>query len=768
MKIGVFLCEVFFKTIAQLLTVIYWADLHAPYEISTIAGNGQAGYSGDGSPATAAQLSFPNGVCLDSLGNIFIGDTGNFAVRFIPAVDTILNSIHYTAGNIYTIAGNGQPDYSGDEGQATNANLFYSFDVKADNYSNIYIADSSFKHATHIRKVNLSTGIITSVAGTSHGYSGDGGPATSAQLYLSTGIDLDSTGNIYIADSGNNRIRFVPAANTILNQTSYSAGNIYTIAGNGTAGYSGDGGIATSAELSSPNGIKADGSGNIYFTDNGNNCIRKINLSTGIITTVAGNGQQGYSADGTAANSAQFSNPSGIWVDHSNNIYFTDASNNLLRFIPATTNGPYIAGNVYTIAGNGQQGYSGDGSIATAAEISGPQLFYIDNNGIIYFTDTYNNVIRKLTYRNATTISSTSPTLARSITAVTTSAASQASEASEESGSESEDFHFSHSPDRIKLGMGIISSELSNYHDNYSFTMQHLEKVLSSAKTIQKLNDSVSIWGSGVYTKEKQGEMYGNPGSSTRHYGMMLGTHYYHTPSKQIFGVAVDFGMGDSKQENDTRNTTVNKTKQATIYYSIAFKDGWRASLHGAFMEINGCHHRPYGSNEGIAISYSRSYATTETAEISYRYILNPMFNLKATIIGTHARTKQLAYKEDNAGNYNIFYDSASLEEGSLKLGIKGYIYAKKNEKLTYGIYPEINYTRFVKPGKMRQRSTTIGTGVTSRSTIGTPGKDLLGLGIGAGFVDSESGKKVQVGYSASYQQYKHSQEIMLKAGTKF
>ena len=184
---------------------------------------------------------------------------------------------------------------------------------------NVYLADSG---NSRIRKVTISTGIISTIAGTgTKSRSGDGGPATSATLYLPQGVALDAVGNVYIADTDNYVIRKITV----------STGIISTIAGKGTADYGGDNGAATSATLSSPTGIALDTSGNVYIADNGNSRIRKITVSTGIITTVAGKGDASYAGDNDAATAASLYNPSGVAVDSSGNFYVADQLNGRIR-----------------------------------------------------------------------------------------------------------------------------------------------------------------------------------------------------------------------------------------------------------------------------------------------------------------------------------------------------------------------------------------------------------------------------------------------------
>jgi len=222
-------------------------------------------------------------------------------------------------GIITTVAGNGSMGYSGDNGAATSASLNKPYGVAVDSAGNIYIADL-FNFV--IRKVAAGTGMITTVAGNgTSGYSGDNGAATSARLSGPTGVAVDSIGNMYIADSVSNRIRKVAAG----------TGIITTVAGNGTSGYSGDNGAATSASLSYPNGVAVDSAGNIFIANMGNNRIRKVATGTGIITTVAGNGTEGYSGDNSSATSTALNQPHGVAVDSAGNIYIADYGNNRIR-----------------------------------------------------------------------------------------------------------------------------------------------------------------------------------------------------------------------------------------------------------------------------------------------------------------------------------------------------------------------------------------------------------------------------------------------------
>ena len=295
-------------------------------------------------------------------------------------------------GNITTIAGNGTAGYAGDGGLATSAELYQPYSVALDSSGNLYIAD--FGNSV-IRKVTapLASGTITTVAGNgTAGYAGDGGLATSAELNNPRGIALDSTGNLYIADTSNTRVREVNATTL----------DISTVAGTGTLGYNGDGGLAAKAMLFQPSSVALDSSGNLYIADPGNNRVRKVtnpsNPAMSIITTVVGNGNSGYSGDGGSATSAELYYATAIGVDRSDNIYvfsgrFTGASNpancGLRKVIKAT-------GYIYTVGGNGACGYSGDGGMATSAEFLAPysSSVTIDLLGNLYIADANNFRVR--------------------------------------------------------------------------------------------------------------------------------------------------------------------------------------------------------------------------------------------------------------------------------------------------------------------------------------------------------------------------------------
>jgi uncharacterized protein (TIGR03437 family) len=339
------------------------AQTPAPYTISTVAGNGTSGFSGDAGAATSAQLNTPSGVAVDRSSNLFIADQANQRVRKVAS-----------GGTISTLAGDGTPFYSGDSGSATSAELHAPYSVAVDASGNVYIADTL---NSVVRKVSTN-GTITTVAGFgSATYSGDGGAAIFAALNRELGLALDAAGNLYIADTENHVIRKVD-----------TAGTITTIAGISFPAYAGDGGLATKAYLNSPSRVALD-AGNLYIVDTGNNVIRKVDTA-GIITTIVGDGTCGFSGDFGPAASAQLCRPRDVAVDSSGNLFIADSFNSRIRKVGTD-------GIIATIAGNGVFGYTGDGGVATAAALFFPNGLALGAGGSIYFADSQNHVIRKLT-----------------------------------------------------------------------------------------------------------------------------------------------------------------------------------------------------------------------------------------------------------------------------------------------------------------------------------------------------------------------------------
>jgi len=339
--------------------------------VYTIAGDGVAGYSGDGGPAITADINGPRKAILDGAGDLYIADAGNNRIRKVPA----------GTGIITTIAGTGIAGWSGDNGPAASAQLNDPGGLALDSAGNLYIADTG---NSRIRKIAAGTGIITTIAGTGiAGWSGDKGPAASAQLNNPASVAFDLAGNLYITDSENDRIRKVAAG----------TGIISTVAGTGSPICNsgppiGDGGPATSAPICDPQGIAIDAAGNLYFADTfSSNVIRKVTASTGIITTVAGNGTLGYSGDGVPATSAELDFPYDVALDSANNLYIVEALSSTIRKVTASN------GTISTIAGNGQIcSLFGDGSPAADAGFCYPTGISIDNSGNLYVADDYQRI----------------------------------------------------------------------------------------------------------------------------------------------------------------------------------------------------------------------------------------------------------------------------------------------------------------------------------------------------------------------------------------
>ncbi|MDP1726709.1 MAG: T9SS type A sorting domain-containing protein [Bacteroidota bacterium] len=334
--------------------------------VSTIAGSGTPGFSGDGGPATSANLSNPRAISIDANWNLYIADQNNNRIR----------KVELTTGIIRTVAGTGVDGYNGDGDSATKKRLNYPSDVFSDASGNLYISDYV---SARIRKVNAITTFISTVAGNGLvSFAGDGYPANSASFNNSAGAAVDKFGNVYFADTDNNRVRKINA----------SSGIITTIAGNGYAGFLGDGYPATSANLNAPLAVAVDTSGNLYIADKSNNRIRKVNYLTGVITTVAGNGSPAYSGDNGQATLAAIKSPCGIAVSPSGNLFIADRGNSKIRKVIAST------GIITTMAGNGTGGNGGQAYVAAVS----PNSLALDVSGNLYFSDYATvNTIRKIT-----------------------------------------------------------------------------------------------------------------------------------------------------------------------------------------------------------------------------------------------------------------------------------------------------------------------------------------------------------------------------------
>ena len=334
-----------------------------------MAGSGIAGYSGDGAPALNAGLTQPSGIAVDAAGNLYIADTGNNCIRKV------------SGGTISTVAGNGNAGFSGDAGPAGTAMLNLPRSVIVDSTGSLYIADT---HNHRIRKV--SGGTISTAAGNgSVEFSGDNGPATAAALDFPGGMALDSTGNLYVADTFHHRVRKV------------TQGTISTVAGNGASGSQGDGGAASNASLFYPEGVVADAQGNLYIADTSNGRIRRVSGTT--ISTFAGDRSAAVLEDNGAASSAYLAFPQGVASDAAGHLYIADTNDQRIRAI--------AAGLISTVAGSGRGGDLGDTGPATDASLYYPQSVAVDTAGSLFIADTENSLIRRVTAGTITTIAGT-------------------------------------------------------------------------------------------------------------------------------------------------------------------------------------------------------------------------------------------------------------------------------------------------------------------------------------------------------------------------
>ena len=352
-----------------LLGLVYSGAKAQSGYITTIAGNGVTQYIGDGYPATSLSLATPSGMCIDAAGNVYSTDFASHRIRKITPTDSI-----------YTIGGTGVGGYTGDNGQATNARVDRPYGITIDTSGNLYIVDM---YDDVVRKIAKATGVVSTICGIGiGGYYGDNGPATAAHMEQPTGICIDNTGNLYIADKGNNRIRKI----------STSTGIITTVAGTGTMGYGGDDSLATAAKLSNPTGACIDNITNdLYIADYNNHRIRKVDGATGIITTVAGTGIAGYGGNAGLAVNAQLTQPNAVYMSKQGNLYISDYGNNVIRIVDHD----HIIG---TIAGNGNYGYSGDGGPAPHCTFIGPLAVCTDDMENIYIADGTNSAIRKVQF----------------------------------------------------------------------------------------------------------------------------------------------------------------------------------------------------------------------------------------------------------------------------------------------------------------------------------------------------------------------------------
>lgn len=343
----------------------------APGTIDTVAGNVEWIYQGDGGLANQSPIFQPRGVVADAAGNLFLADTFNNRIRRVDG----------KTGLISTVAGTGVPGYAGDGGLAFHAMINFPAGLVLDGAGNLYFADTNNQI---VRRIDAVTGVISTVAGTpgQQGSAGDGSAAVAAMLALPEGVTIDESGNLLIADTGNNRIRKVVA-------TASGFGTISTIAGTGVAGFSGDGSAATSAQLNSPWSVAVAPDGSIYIADLTNNRVRKVSVS-GTISTVAGTGTRGFMGDGASAAAATLGEPAALAIDPAGDLYIADSDNNRIREVNAATQV------IETICGINSEQFAGDGGPANLASMYGPYALFFDQTGNLFVSDWFHNRIRRI------------------------------------------------------------------------------------------------------------------------------------------------------------------------------------------------------------------------------------------------------------------------------------------------------------------------------------------------------------------------------------
>jgi trimeric autotransporter adhesin len=388
-------------------------------DIYRVAGCGRASCKlGDGGPALAARLIQPDAVAVDGTGSLIVAEHGagrvsqDRRVRLVAARSGTFYGQKMTAGDMYTVAGDGFRGYSGNDGPALKAVMMTtSSRMVIDKAGNLVIAAGE---NNRIRVVPATTGtfygqkmtvghIYTVAGGGAFPYGGDGGPATKAGMNFPDGLAIDAAGNLIIADEGNNRVRVVAVESGTFYGVKMTKGDMYTVAGDGKAGFSGDGGPALKATLRVVSGVAVDGAGNLVICDEGNNRVRVVAVKSGTfygqrmtadhIYTVAGDGKAGFSGDGGPATQAELQFPKDVTVDGNGNLVIADEGNNRVRVVAATTGTFYgvamTAGDIYTVAGDGAPGFSGDGGPATQAELVAPSGIAVNAAGDLFIADRY-------------------------------------------------------------------------------------------------------------------------------------------------------------------------------------------------------------------------------------------------------------------------------------------------------------------------------------------------------------------------------------------
>jgi sugar lactone lactonase YvrE len=347
--------------------LVAWAGLSSAATTVTIAGTGVAGFSGDGGPGARAEVNNPYGLTIGPDGALYFCEIGNHRIR----------RLDLATKRISTVAGSGNKGYAGDGGSALDAALNEPYEVRFDRDGNLFFADMQ-NHA--VRRVDRKSGVISTVAGTGvAGFSGDGGPAAKAQLRQPHSIAFDREGRLLICDIGNHRIRRVNLA----------AGTIETWAGTGERKPTPDGAPIAGAPLNGPRAISVDPEGNLYLVLREGNAVYRLDPREGRIHHVAGTGETGYSGDGGDAKLARLSGPKAIAWAPDGSLYLADTESHTIRRVDLKS------GRITTVAGTGQRGDGPDGD-ALACRLARPHGVFVDTGGVVYISDSESHRIRML------------------------------------------------------------------------------------------------------------------------------------------------------------------------------------------------------------------------------------------------------------------------------------------------------------------------------------------------------------------------------------
>lgn len=689
------------------------------WSVSTFQKNGSNyGFGNGGTNVTS--FANPYGIAVGSDGSIFVSDaSGNVLRKFsLDPAKSFSNS--YSAPTI--VAGDGTAGNADGNGIAAQFNGPNGLAIRPDTTPpSVFIADSLGGQT--IRQM-LTTSPYTVNTPAALGYNPQN-------------LVFTDTNTLYVSDSGN---------------------SIYKYTYNGT-NWSNAGTATASSEVG---GLTSFGS-NLYYTAGSD--VYKIDSALTSSTSIV--------TGATGSDFAGIVESSGVL--YSGVLYVADTGNHTICKLSTSDKGANWT--VSTIAGTGTASdIDGDGTTATFNQ---PTAITADQFGELYITDAGSNLIRRLRFipskaeieKFASAFGAPGSAIFNAVVANLESAVEGMGEGTSETG-----IHFGFSPQRIKMEIRSINNgALASYDKSfgdYGSMLKALESSLGATQPLVQTEGGVALWASGVYANGHNKILYGNPASTDKHYGIMVGTHYYHKPTRQIIGIAFDAGTGGSAANENHQLKNLYKSAQGTIYYGFGITNAWRVNLNMSHMAIRSSHHRPYGTNGAntIALSQSKSSATSFYTYTTYKFKPSEAIHLKPSAGISIAYTKQNAYAEYNAGSHNMQFQSASMAEVVMKTGFKASFFHKQDESTFYGIYPQISFIRYLKAGKMKQKAGLVNSGTLQTLQSGTPGKNLTSLTIGAGVeqTNGANSTKYQMAYTANFQRYRRSQEVMFKGIWQF